>query len=69
MKEFLAEELSRKKILEIQLTGKSRTSENIGIDTNFYDTIAKRIILTPLQVKADVCRLEALREELAKRLG
>lgn len=46
MKEFVARELSRKKTIEIQLAGESRTCENIGIDTNFYDAIAKRIILT-----------------------
>lgn len=46
MKEFLAGELSSKKILEIQLTVESRTPENIGIDTNLHAAIAKRIILT-----------------------
>lgn len=46
VKEFLAGELSSKKILEIQLTVESRTPENIGIDTNLHAAIAKRIILT-----------------------
>ena len=68
MKEFLAEELSKKKILAIQLTNEGRTRENIGIDTNFYDAITKRIILTTSK-RGRLSPCIALREELAELLG